>query len=376
MTHLAVQRTATAVLVGSLPAHPSRTALIEARGALLLWDLLAPGPHPTAFIHDPFRAADWLWEIYGLDAANALLADTETIELPAEPPSTPVLTSARRLAHLHWAASWWPSSLAAAVPPLSPGLLRAETTWRTAAVEHLLDDEHAVERVLATIELSVITAAESQVPTDLAAELRTLSSALLDLAEDHGLTLSERARLRPEDFALAAGGTAPGGLTVATGSDPVDWTLLPHGLVDAASEASWTLTLRAGTPILTVAVPAAPEALHAPDLLGPPDASDPPPAPDAPHPALIARVGGLRIDLRLDPATAAFTGETQAPQSFLLTPAAERTTSVHAPGFALPPETPDPEAPTRQAAIIAAALQRLDSPGASLTERVAARSRA
>ncbi|WP_030158745.1 hypothetical protein [Glycomyces sp. NRRL B-16210] len=352
MTRFAVERAASTILVGSQPPHPERTALVEARGAFLLWDVLAPSPHPAAVIHNHAQAAEWLWEIYGLEASSAILTSADTVETRSDTaePASPTLTATRQLAHLRWAEAWWPASHAAAVPALPSGLLNAEIAWRTAAVEHLLDDESAVERALESIDLGAAPASP-----DLTVETQALTEALEVLAEDYGVVLRRTARHRPEDWALAAGGIAPGTLAVASGGGPVDWTLVPQGLVDAAAEATWSLGLRSGAPVLTVTVPAAPGAT---DL------------------DLTARVGGVQVDLRLDPATGAFTGESEAPRSFLTTSAAERTTTVLAPGFASTTQDTDPEAEDRRAAIVAFALERLAAPDATLTERAAARGEA
>jgi hypothetical protein len=345
MTELHISRARDVITVATEPAnterpHPERTALVEARGALLHWDILNRDPHPTAEIHDPDLAADWLWEIYGPETATAVLDTTgpATTEW-----ASPVLDAARRLAHLRWAEAWWPSSHAAAVPALNIGLLRAEAAWRTAGIEHLLDDETAVERALADADLTALEALADDPARD------ELAAALEDLAEDYGVELRRRpAQLSREDWALAAVGDHPVDFALASGGTLVDWAQVPQGLVDAAAGATWTLTQREGGLAVTVTVPAAPEAR---DL------------------DLTARIATVEIPLRLDPDTGHFTGEAEAPQTFLLLPASRRELRVHSPDFVKHPTEPA-DAPHR-AALIEYARERLTDPDASLAERTA-----
>jgi hypothetical protein len=344
MTQLRISRDRETVHVATGPnperPHPECTALVEARGALLHWDVLDQHPHPAAEIHDPALAADWLWEVYGPDAATVILNGANTTETTWD---SPVLNTARRLAHLRWAEAWWPSSHAAAVPALSIGLLRAEAAWRTAGVEHLLDDETAVERALADADPTALEAlADDPARHELAA-------ALEQLAEDYGVELRRRpAQLRREDWALAAGGDHPVDFALASGGTLVDWAQVPQGLVDAAAGATWTLTQRERGLAVTVTVPAAPEAR---DL------------------DLTARIASVDIPLRLDPDTGTFTGEAQAPQTFLLLPAHQRELRVHSPDFTKDPTEPA-DAPHR-AALIEYARARLTDSDASLAERTA-----
>lgn len=321
--------------------HPECTALIEARGALLHWDVLDRHAHPAAEIHDEDLAADWLWEIYGPDAATAILNGASDIDTDWE---SPALDAARRLAHLRWAEAWWPSSHAAAIPALDIGLLRAEAAWRTAGVEHLLDDEEAVERALAEADAAAAEALDPVLSGELTAALETL-------AEDYGVALRrEPAQLRPEDWALAASGSPAVDFALASGGAPVDWEHVPQGLVDAAAGATWTLTQREGGLIIAVTVPAAPEAR---DL------------------RLAARIGGIDMQLALDPESGQFTGEAAAPQGFLMLPALQRRLHVFAPDFSLGDAWNDPRRSLHRAAIIEYARERRTAPDASLAERTA-----
>lgn len=325
--------------------HAERVALIEAHGALLYWDVLGKEAHPDAEIHDRELAADWLWEIYGPDAANALLSGTNTIATEWE---SPVLDAARRLAHLRWAEAWWPTSYAAGVPPLDTRLLRAEAAWRTAGVEHLLDDDEAVERALAEADATSMDALADHQELGAAA----LATTLRELAEDYGVELQhEPARLRAEDFALAAGGSRPEDLVIASGGAPIDWEMVPQGLVDAAAEATWTLSQRAGGLTLAVTVPAAP---GAGDL------------------RLTARIGTVEMPLRRDLDTGNFSGEAAAPHAFLLLPADRRILHVFSPDFAIGDAWNDPRTTPHRPAIIEFARERLTTPDTSLAERVAA----
>jgi hypothetical protein len=348
MSAFAVARVGSSVVVGPPRPHPERAAIVEGRGALLLWDALDPRPHPAAEIHDPGLAADWLWDVYGREAADAVLDGADAVTVDA---ASPVLDAARALAHLRWAEAWWPSSHAAAVPALSIGLLHTEAAWRTAALEHLLDDDEAVERALADVDLDPLSALEDD-PL-LGAEARELAANLARLAEDYGVAL-RRAPLpaSPEDFALAAGNRDDDGLVLTRGSAPVDWSLVPQGLVDGAGEAEWALKQRDGAPVLAVAVPAAPNPRGG---------------------ALTARIGTADVELRLDPSSGTYTGETAAPQGFLMLRAEHRTLSVVAPGFSTGRAPTDPDAAARRAALIVFARERLAAPDACLAERAAAR---
>ncbi|SDT30771.1 hypothetical protein [Jiangella sp. DSM 45060] len=334
-----VTRTADGVSVGPPPAHPERTALVEAAGALLTWDVVAPTELPSATVHDTGRAAGWLWELYGVDVAAAVQdATPDGIDVAAVPADRRVLDAVRTLARLTWAEAWWPASAAAGVLALDRGLLRAERAVAAAAAEHLLDDDEAVERALAV-------AAPPHGHPELAA-------ALVAVAEDYGVALPA-AVVTPEraGLALAAGGPGDGaGVLVARGSTPVSWTDVPPGLVDAAAEASWTIR-RADDTVVEVSVPAAPD-------------------PWAPATALRARFGPA--DVVLAPTREGlFAGTATIPASALLLPAAERAALVYVPALTTAPEPVRPDDLARRAAIVAAARARPAAPDATLTERAA-----
>lgn len=347
MTEYAVEHTGEVIAVGPFRPHPERVALVEARGALLYWDQLDLRAHPAAEIYDPDQASAWLWELYGPDAAGAILSATDAVTTEW---TSPVLDAARRLAHVRWAEAWWPSSHAAAVPALSHGLLRAEAAASTAAVEHLLDDEDAMTRALEEVDFGALAALEAH--PILSGEALALKAMLLDLAEDAGVEPSEEpAPIEPGGWTLAAGGSHAQDLVVASGTAPVSWDLVPQGLVDAAADASWTFAQRADLSILTVSVPAAPATYEA---------------------ALTARIATAEIGLRRDESTGMFTGEVEAPQGFLMLPAAARAVHVFAPTFATATAVPDTVAETWRSAIVEFARERLTAPDAGLAERAAA----
>lgn len=334
-----VERTDAEVLVGDWPPHPERTALLEARGALLAWDVLTGDPVPSARIHDPELAADWLWEFYG-SAAVTILDDADEVTVPADG-DWRIREAGRVVAHLRWAEAWWPASATAGVPALDPALLRAELAVATGEVEHLLDDEDATGRALT--EVGPFTA-------DPAVDV--LAARLVALAEDYGVALAEATAPSRSTFALAAGGDErTDGVTVLSGADEVDWALVPQGAVDAAADAEWAVVRRQGSTFLEVAVSPGPRG----------------------GTRLAARFG--RVDVVLDDTDGLgrITGRTAVPPTVLLLPPAQRVLTVYAPDFAAPAAEPDPGGPARRAAIVAYARSRADSPTATLTERLAGR---
>ncbi len=325
-----VSRSASGIEVGDWPPHPERTALLEARGALLAWDVLADNG-PAARIHDPARAADWLWEVYGAEAAAGILGAAAEIEGSDWP-------DGRVVAQLGWARAWWPASDTAGVPALDPVVLHAELAVAVCRVEHLLDDEDAAERALAAVP------ADPAVPG--------LSERLAALAEDYGVVLSPAVVPTRAEFALAAGDSSgDAGVTVHSGAEPVDWALVPAGAVDAAAEARWAVVRRAGGTFLDVTVPAGPR----------------------PEVRLAARFGAVDVVLDGTDGLGWRTGRVPVPPTVLLMPPAERRLTVYAPDFAVPPGEFDPDAPARRAELVAYARSRTDSPTATLTERLAGR---
>ncbi|RKT55790.1 hypothetical protein [Saccharothrix australiensis] len=342
-----VVRTGDGVAVGDWPPHPERAAVLEARGALLAWDVLTGGAAPAARVHDTARAADWLWEVYGPEAADGILGDAGTVAVgTGGPPDGPAaggpgaatLDAARTVAHLDWAEAWWPASAIAGVPALDPAVLRAERAVATAVVEHLLDDEDATARAL-----RAVTADPG---------VEGLSARLAALAEDYGVVVPPAVRAGRAEYALAAGDAdRVDGVTVHSGSDAVDWALVPAGAVDAAAEARWAVVRRGGETSLDVAVAAGPR----------------------PEVRLAARFD--RVDVPLDrvDGLGRHVGRVPVPPTVLLLPPDRRRLTVYAPDFAAPTPEPDPDAPARRAALLDYARSRSGAPSATWTERTAGR---
>lgn len=305
--------------------HPERTALLLARGATLHWDVLSDdmsdNASPTTTVHDPALAADWLDD------------------------DPDVLAAARTVAYVEWALAWWPASTVAGVPQLDRRLLRAEAAVAAAGIDHVLDEDTVT---------GALWAARDAVPALAAvpgARAAGLAARLAELAEDNGIVLTEPAAPARADLALAAGGPPVGrDVVVLRGTSPVDWALVPQGVVDAAAHASWTVLRRDGSSVVEVSVPRAPGARRA---------------------GLAARFGPVEVALDLPAGDGPATGRATVPDAVVLLPAGERTLTVYAPDFAVPDRLPDPDAPARRAAIVALARTRVGSPGATLAEYVA-----
>ncbi|MGW4113616.1 hypothetical protein ACWEFJ_22340 [Actinosynnema sp. NPDC004786] len=325
--------------VGDWPTSPEVVALLEGAGAVLAWDVLADDPVPAARVHDPERASEWLWEVYG-DAADAVLGGAEEVDVPAAG-DWRVRDACRRAARLTWAEAWWPASVTAGVPALDPAVLHAELAVALSTVEHLLDDPDAVTRALASV-----------VPLDVPTsdpELDALAERVAALAEDYGVRPRPAEAPSRRAFALAAGGGGgTTGITALSGESDVDWALVPHGAVDAVAPARWAVVRRQGRTVLEVSVV-------------------PGPSPGA---RLAARFGDVEVALDGVDAAGRITGAAPVSAAVLLLPPDRRVLTVHAPDFAAP-AAPDPDAPARRAAIVAHARSRIGSPTATLTERTA-----
>ncbi|MEU4762140.1 hypothetical protein AB0H12_02720 [Actinosynnema sp. NPDC023794] len=323
------------LVVGDWPTSPEVVALLEGSGASLAWDVLADAAVPAARVHDPERASEWLWEVYG-DAAEAILGGAAEVEVPGDG-DWRVRDACRRVAQLNWARAWWPASVTAGVPALDPAVLHAERAVAVSTVEHLLDDPDAVGRALAPV-----------VPLDVSdPALAALAERVAELAEDYGVELRPAEVPSRAGFALAAGGVDGGGVTALSGSSAVDWALVPHGVVDAAAPARWAVVRRQGSTVLEVSV-----------VPGP-----------TPGPRLAARFGEVEVTLEVD-ATGWLTGSAPVSAAVLLLPPDRRALTVYAPDFA-EPTAPDPDAGPRRAAIISYARSRIGSPTSTVTERTA-----
>lgn len=348
-----------------------RTALIEARGALLSWDVASRERFPDAEIHNPVEASLWLPEIYGDAIAAAVIAAAENdaarndaarndaveTTLPA-PDDAELAAAAHRLAWLTWARDWWPAGVY--TPALSIPILAAEMAVAAHAVAHLLDDEEAVERALpdAVDAPSALAAVHPQFRADAAA----LVDALAALADDHGVVLNP-AMLAADssDWALAAGARAQvgEGVEIGHGTAPVRWADVPAQTVAADSDAQWSLRHVDGVPHLHVSVAAvrSASAVTGADAAGGIE--------------LWARFGpdALDIDIPLRGDGTAFTGNAQVAASVALLPLEERTLWVRDPLLAAVPGPAESE--EDRDLVRERAVSRIDDPEASLAERAA-----
>lgn len=326
-----------------------RTALIEARGALLSWDAVSDARFPDAEIHSPVEAAGWLPEIYGADIAAAVGAVAETT-LPL-PENTELVDAVHRLAALTWTRDWWPAGIR--TPALDDVILSAELAVAAHGVEHLLDDEDAVERAL--LDAVDAPSALAALPMRLHADAATLRDALTDLAEDHGVALNPVVLIGAQEWALAAGDrTRPeSGIEIGHGIAPVRWADVPAQTVAADSDAKWSLRHAAGAPYLQVSVAAVPRAVASGSV------------------DLWARFGPteLDIDIPLHGDGVAFTGEVQVAASVALLSLDDRTLWVR--DRLLAPVPGPAETETDRDAVREFAVSRLGDPGAGLAERSA-----
>jgi len=333
---------------------PLRTALVEAAGAQLTWDVTAPAPLPDTDVHDALAASAWLADVYGATVADAVFRGVD-VEIALDAFGDPTIVDAvRALGHLNWARAWWPAS--SGIPALDPAIVAAEVAVTSHLLTHLLDDEDAVEHAMT--DAHDAPAALAALPPALAADAAELAAVLDALAEDHGVAWAPTppADVRSE-WALAAGGerraSAADGVVIAQGTAPVRWSDVPTQTVDAAAEARWTLLQGTDTPFLQVEVPAVQGVLSAPELhavFGPP---------------------ALDVDVVLRRADSVFVGETVVPASALFLPPGARTLRVHDPLLVSPDEPEAAESAEDRAEVLAFATTRLTAPDASLAERAA-----
>ncbi|KXP14274.1 hypothetical protein [Tsukamurella pseudospumae] len=315
------------------PVPPHLAAVVEARGALLVWRIDRDEPLPDALIHDHAAALEWLPEVYGPMVTEGALSAAARLVRPA---ASAAVGAVRRLAHLAWCGAWWPAGLA--LPALSSDLLAAETAFRTAELEYLLDDPDAVEYALDGARHAVRAAEEAD---------GVLAARLRDLLEDNGIA-AVAVDARQEDWALAAGhgaAGAPPGITVASGATPVAWAGVPAQTVAADAPATWELVQHEGAQVLRIAVPAVGRGAR-----------------------LIARFGPEPVTVTAEYDGLAYRGETPAPPALLRLRAEERVLRVHDARMAS--AAPDPEPADERAAVLAFAATRLADPWTA-AERVA-----
>lgn len=360
------------------------TALVEARGAHLSWDVTSGDRFPDAEISDVLSAGAWLDQVYGPNVADAVRAGAAEPIVLALPESAELVDKARRLAHVNWARAWWPAG--ATVPALDPALLAAEMALLSSSLEHVLDDDEAVERALFDAE-DALTALAA-VSEALAAEAARVAEALTELADTYGVELAPTdvpTSTRREEWALAAGGHDLGGsgFEVASGTAQVRWADVPAQTVAADADARWSLRQESGVTTLHATVPAAPKSIRAAAIR--PDAEhgsralseDTSSAPKTNRvvatgiPVLTARFGpeSVGIDIPLQHDGAGFTGTAEVPASALFLPAAVRTLWVRDPLMGVEPGAP--ESVDLRARVRDLAAAHLDLPTASLAERAA-----
>ncbi|MFH8469244.1 hypothetical protein [Streptomyces sp. NPDC017991] len=282
-------------------AGPAFTrAVLDVAGAVLTWPVLGTTAVPSAEIHDPGRAQQWLWAVYGertAVAVHALAAESPgaSADIRAPESETALAGHAARLALGHWAARWWPSSSTDGIPALEPDLLGLELAALTHRCQQLFDDPEdqsdgdpaeLLEAHQAALDPLVRwwqAARESA-----SGPVRQLDDVLRlidDAADCAGLEGDASRRLRssleagtphdrrgprelrtPPDLgslfaasgghALAAGERLfAGGRVIARGSGTNDWRRYPPGFVDSAEGAvSWTVSAVGAARMIEVGV--------------------------------------------------------------------------------------------------------------------------
>jgi hypothetical protein len=252
----------------------STRAVLDVAGAVLAWPVLGdPGP-PSAEVHDPGRAQQWLWALYGERVAAAVhdRAAGEPAPVRVAADSTALAGSAARLGLGHWAARWWPASSTDGIPALEPDVLGLELAALTHRCQQLFDDggdqpddcvAELVEEHQAALDPLIRWWRGAPRPADTARHLEGVLRLIDDAADSAGLdgpalrhlrsSLDQRRPpgapvapgalfARHDGYALAAGEPLDaGGRVITRGSGTNDWRRYPPGLVDASESAvSWT----------------------------------------------------------------------------------------------------------------------------------------
>ncbi|PSM42453.1 hypothetical protein C6Y14_14625 [Streptomyces dioscori] len=293
-TGVRVTRAADGTVQIAVPAAPGPAfvrAVLDVAGAVLTWPVLGTAALPAAEVHDPGRAQQWLWAVYGertAAAVHALAAVPPGVSVDVAPPESPESETAlagyaARLALGHWAARWWPASYTDGIPALEPDLLGMELAALTHRCQQLFDDpEDQPDGDPAELLETHQAALDSLVRWWQAAResasgpVRQLDGVLRlidDAADCAGVAGDAVRRLRsaletgaPYDprgshelrtplglgslfarsggYALAAGERlVPGGRVIARGSGTNDWRRYPPGFVDPSESAvSWTVS--------------------------------------------------------------------------------------------------------------------------------------
>ncbi|TDC79098.1 hypothetical protein [Streptomyces hainanensis] len=278
------------IRVAAGPAGPTvARAVLDVAGAVLSWPVLGGSGPPVAEIHDPARAQQWLWALYGERVAAAVHAAAagEPTDLPTPAEPTELAGAAARLGLGHWAARWWPASQLDGIPALEADVLGLELAALTHRCQQLFDDgddqpddcaAELIEEHRGAIDPLIRWWRAAAGPEN---QLERVLRLLADAADRTGLEGPELRRLeaaldRPEpvpqpvdvgplfarhgDHALAAGhpGDA-GGRVIARGAATNDWRRYPPGLVDAAEHAvTWTARALGARRLIEVEAVAAP----------------------------------------------------------------------------------------------------------------------
>ena len=221
-------------------------AVLEVSGAVLSWTVDDPDRSSAAALitfTDPARA-DWLWRVLGAPG-HVAMAEAMTsrptdaaVDLSGVDVLPGSLEPLRRLAFGHWLRRWWPASLRDGIATLNGALLDAEIALLTAAAEDFFTDDTIDSDVAAL--LRPHTAALGAHLNDGDPRVAELVGKCADLADDVGVAFGEAggATLRRDDYALAAGGDAAprGSAAIASGTDSVEWGVVPPGVFDAAED--------------------------------------------------------------------------------------------------------------------------------------------
>ena len=277
-------------------------AVLEVAGAVLTLSAVDGPGLPSADVHDPALAQQWLWAVYGERVASAVHACATGTggSAPARVTvdETALAVAAGRLAFGHWASRWWPASYLDGIPAPRSDLLAMESAALTHQCQQLFDpaDEQDDDCAARLIEehaavLDLMVDWWRSAPAQRAAQgtaqgtVRHLERVLrlVDAAADAaGLdgpalrrlrTSLDRGRpadgapvpvlpgdlfARPSGYALAAGGTpSAAGRVMARGTGVNDWCRYPPDLVDAAeSSISWTARAVGARRMIEVAVAA------------------------------------------------------------------------------------------------------------------------
>ncbi|MFD9791927.1 hypothetical protein ACFWXK_13350 [Streptomyces sp. NPDC059070] len=278
------------------PAPDFAQTVLDVAGAVLAWPLMEAGGPPSARIHDPGRAQQWLWAVYG-ERVAAAVHDLTAADGPSRVPvaAGALAGAAARLGLGHWALRWWPASGIDAIAALAPDLLGLEVAALTHHCHQLFDDgadqpddcaAELIEEHEAGLDPLIRWWRTGSGPTGAADRVADVLRLLDDAADSAGLDgpgpRHLRAQLerdhqvdahldlgalfaRPGGYALAAGRRPdPGGRTIARGTGANDWHRYPPGLLDSAETAvSWAahaLGARREIEVEALAHPAAPTA--------------------------------------------------------------------------------------------------------------------